>query len=289
MYGAGRLYAYMRSKGHDVSFKDHNQNAFFSLLSKDHLNRAYDNLKIMIDPVMRSTVLRDDIGSILLNNSEYALKGLISKIFVSDKKWLKHLSDFPMTGNIIGSVVRSRITKENILYSLLSAGKDVIADVDTSCGVMNKEFFSLDPAEFMRHFMVLLCGKALIDAAYFPALLDFGFGMNGTAYSPCTPDIIRAVADERHNFLLPYYREHVLPDMEKDRPGLLGISITHTSEFVPAFTLANMVKKHFPDIHVCLGGAALTEVAYRIEKNKKLWEFFDSMILGPGEEINRLK
>ncbi len=128
------------------------------------------------------------------------------------------------------------------------------------------------------HFQTLLCGKAIIDAVYYPAQLDFGLGFAGTAYRPHAQDIVRAVGDERYNFLIPYYRNKIIPLVNREQPDIVGISITHTSEFVPAFTLAAMVKHEHPEVHIVLGGATATEVAHRIAKNLSLWNFFDSLI-----------
>ncbi|MFH1485010.1 MAG: radical SAM protein, partial [Chloroflexota bacterium] len=75
----------------------------------------------------------------------------------------------------------------------------------------------------------------------------------------------------------------VLPLFRRERPDIVGISITHTSDFIPAFVLAHMLKKEDGNVHLTLGGSTLTEVAYRLAKLPALWEFFDSLVLGPGE------
>jgi radical SAM superfamily enzyme YgiQ (UPF0313 family) len=54
-------------------------------------------------------------------------------------------------------------------------------------------------------------------------------------------------------------------------------------ELIPAFTLAHMIKKFDPEIHIVLGGVLITELAERISKNLPLWKLFDSLVLGPGE------
>ncbi len=135
----------------------------------------------------------------------------------------------------------------------------------------------------MAHFNTLLCGKALIDAVHFPAQLDFGLGFRGAAHAPQVSDIARAIRDEMHNFLIPYYRHKVVPLLNEEHPDIVGISITHTSEFIPAFTLAQVIKAEHPVPRVCLGGDTLTEVSHRVCKNLLLWNFFDSVVLGPGE------
>ncbi|MFC1941137.1 B12-binding domain-containing radical SAM protein [Chloroflexota bacterium] len=259
MQGAARLYAYLKKDGHNVYLKDLNQDAYFTLLSKKNLELTFERLRYMLESVTRSIFLREDMGSILLHSSNFAISQLLAK------------------------VVDHRIENGNVFYALLSAEGFIVSEVDKAREALDKQFFSLAPDEFLKHFRTLLCGKALIDAAYFPAQLDLGLGFHGTAYAPRFSDIISAVKDERHNYLIPYYHSEVMPLLSKEHPNVVGISITHTSEFIPALTFSHMIKSEHPEIHICLGGAVVTEVAYRIYKNPLLWNLFDSMILGPGE------
>jgi len=259
MQGPARLYAYLKRDGRDVSLKDFNQDTYFALLSKKNLKQTFERLGYMLDSVSRSKFLREDMGAILSHSSSNAINRLLAR------------------------ALGSRIDHDNIFYALLQAQDFMVAEVERARQILDQRFLSLPPGEFLEHFRTILCGKALIDAAYFPAQLDLGLGFFGTAYSTSASDIIRATTDERHNFLLPYYHDEVMPLVGKEQPDVIGISITHTSEFVPALTLARLIKSEHPEIHICLGGATLTEVAYRIHKNPPLWDLFDSMILGPGE------
>jgi len=266
MQGAARIYAYLKNQGHDVSLKDLNQNAYFTLMSEEYVRETLETAQRMLDPIIRSKYLREDTGSILLHSSNNAIKHLLSKGTSS--------------GN---SQDRSEIDCGNVFYALLSEKEIFISEVDNARKVLDEEYMSLAPDEFLKHFQTLLCGKAVIDAVHFPAQLDFGFGFHGTAYNPGAYDIIRAVTDERHNFLIRYYQNCAIPLLNEDTPDVVGISITHTSDFVPAFTLARLIKDVQPEIHICLGGSTLTEVAHRVCKNPSLWELFDSLVLGPGE------
>lgn len=188
----------------------------------------------------------------------------------------------PLKGLLL-RLAGSRVNADNVLYALLSEKDFVLAEIERSRQRLDERFFSLDADDFVSDFNALLCGKALVDAAYFPAQLDFGFGFYGTAFTPRTGDMLRAVRDERYNFLIPYYRNRVLPALKEERPEVVGISMTCTFELIPAFTLAHMVKEVAPGTHVVLGGVLVTELADRIARNRPLWELFDSLVLGPGE------
>lgn len=281
--GVARLYAYIKKAGHDVSCKDFNQKAYLSLLSRSYLEEVLEKLKYMVEPTLRNKSLRENMGSILLNGSDNAMKQLLARSILFNKGWHNSIGRFGPARNALEAVINSKIDKSNIYYALLSNGPSIISKVEEACKILDKDFFNLSPELFLLNFRTLLCGKAMMDALYFPVQLDFGFGFHGTMYGPCASDICRAVSDERFNFLIPYFSKEAIPMLQKEQPSLVGISITHTSEFIPAFTLARLIKSENPKIHICLGGSTLTEIAYRIRKNPSLWDFFDSMILGPGE------
>jgi radical SAM superfamily enzyme YgiQ (UPF0313 family) len=281
--GAARLHAYIKKQGHDVHFLDLNQNAYFSLLSRDYLGPALEKIQWSIDSISRNRLLREDIGSILIHSSGQAMKQLAVRGMVLNTGWYKALQKTGVAGRPLFNLISSKVKADNIIYALLSEKEYILSEIEKSRQVLDREFFKLEADEFLQHFYTLLCGKALIDAAYFPSQLDFGLGFYGTAYSPRTGDILKAVEDERYNYLIPYYRKEVLPLLKAENPGVVGISITCMFELAPAFTLAKLIKRYNPQTHIVLGGVLVTELAERIARNMPLWDLFDSLIPGPGE------
>jgi hypothetical protein len=281
--GPARLYAYLKKQRLDVTFKDYNKDAYLALLSSDLLGQNVDRLKGKIDSAKRSTFLREDIGSLLLHSSGMAMKQLLAKGIMLDSRWYRYIKNSGIVKQPLEWIIRYGIKYDNIFYALLSQQKFIVAEVDKANKALDEEFLSLPPDKFISHYRTLLCGKAIIDAAYFPAQLDFGLGFHGTAFNPSIPDILNAINNENHNFLLPFFRQRVIPQITQERPGLVGISVSHPSELVPAFTLAKIIKSCHPEAHICLGGASVTEIEYRIVKNPPLWDLFDSLISGPGE------
>ncbi|MCK4823858.1 cobalamin-dependent protein, partial [bacterium] len=281
--GAARVYAYVKKQGHDVHFKDLNQDTYFTLLSRDYLEPALERVGYAIDSISRNRFLREDLGAILLHSSNNAMRQLVTKGTLLHITWYKYVKRVYILKTPLVGIVSSKIKTDNILYALFSEKEFVLSEIERSRQVLDKGFFSLAPDSFVEHFYTLLCGKAIIDAAYFPAQFDFGLGFYGTAFSPRTGDILRAVEDERYNFLIPYYHNEVLPSLSEEHPDLVGISITCMFELIPAFTLAHMIKTVDPKIHIVLGGVLVTELADRIARNLPLWKLFDSLILGPGE------
>lgn len=283
LLGAARLYAYIKHQGHDVSFKDLNQDVFFTLLSRKYLEPALEKTQYAIDSISRNSFLRQDIGAIILHSSDNAMRQLVTKGILLNMPWYKAVRQTKVLKKPLFSFAASKVTADNVVYALLSEKEFVFSEIERSRKILDDGFFSLDPNTFVENFHTLLCGKAILDSGYFPAQMDFGLGYYGNAFSPRTGDILRAVEDERYNFLIPYFRNEVLPSLKKEHPGVVGISITGMFEFIPAFTLANMIKSFDPAIHITLGGVLVTELAERITRNSPLWDLFDSLVLGPGE------
>ena len=281
--GAARVYAYLKKEGYDIHLKDFNQDAFFTLLSKKYLEITADKIINVFYRGRKSKFFQEELGSILLYGSNKVIARLIAKGILSHSLHLPLIQNYETIKRLRIWLINSRINHTNILHALLSEKEFIISEIDKARETLDKNFLNLEPEEFLKYFQILLCGKALIDAAYFPSQLDFGFGFYGGTYSSRAEDIIYAINNERCNFLIPYYRNEVMPLLDKEQPDVVGISITHPSEFIPAFTLAHLIKLKQPQVHICLGGSTLTEIAHRIVKNPPLLNLFDSIVLGPGE------
>lgn len=283
LLGAARLYAYTKNQGCDVQFKDFNQDSYFTLLSRDYLEPIVQKAQYSVDTLFRTKFCRGGLGSIVLSSSNNAMKQLVTRGVLLNTSWYKYIKNVSVIKKPLFGIIDSRIKADNILYAMLSEKEYVLSEIERSRKILDEKFLSLDADDFVDNFYTLLCGKALIDMAYFPAQMDFGLGFHGTAFAPRTGDILRAVDDEKHNFLIPYYRNKVIPMFQEERPGLVGLSITCVYEIIPALTLAHMIKKVEPQTHVVLGGVLATQMAERIAKNLPLWDMFDSLVLGPGE------
>lgn len=242
-------------------------------------------MQYSLDSMSRNTFFREDLGAIILHSSNNAFREMLTKRFLIVHPGIKLAATSNIFKTMISSIISSKINAGNVVYALLSEKDYLLSEIEKSRKLLDEQFFTLEPDAFIENFRVLLCGKALFDASYFPAQLDFGLGYYGNAYSPSVGDIIRAVGDERYNFLIPFFRNEILPLLEQEQPHLVGISLTGMFELIPAFTLAHMIKEFNPSTHITLGGVLVTELSHRISNNSRLWSFFDSLVLGPGEEI----
>ncbi len=271
LQGIARLYAYCKKQGVSVEYKDFNQDAFFSLLSDSFLFLCFEKISSMLYTLERNNSIRECFSSLLLASSNNYLVDLIHSGSVD-----------PLAVGCPKPIYHSH--RSALVHELLENRQSVVSAISCASKTLDKSFFSLPPHTFLKNYATLMCGKAIYDAVHFPMMLDFGFGFFGTHYGLNAAEICKAVHDEKHNFLIPYFKSVVLPQVQSDQPEVIGLSVTHISDMIPALTLANIVKSKFKEVHICLGGATITEIAYRIRKNPCLWEYFDSIILGPGEE-----
>ena len=86
------------------------------------------------------------------------------------------------------------------------------------------------------------------------------------------------------NPYVDYYQNILFPEIAKDPPPLLGISMVFGAQSVQALVLARLIKKRFPRIHVTLGGAYLSQWILAMEKPqlREIFQAADSVVCGEG-------
>jgi len=282
--GPARLYGYARRAGMDVTFLNLNHDAYSYLLSGRTLRELLDEARPgLLAALARDRYLRRDFGSILIESSGGQVVKLLAAVLgeslTAERAWGK----LPLAERSVRALARLKLNREKLPLALLAHLEEVTRRIGAAQEEMDRRFLRQPMEQFLALFRVLLCGKAIIDALHYPALLDFGFGFWGTEWDLSAPEIVRATRDERHNYLLPYYRQEVMPQLRAAGPRLIGLSATHSSELLPAFSLARMIKDELPETHVVLGGAAVADVRDRIARNACLWDLIDSLVYGPGE------
>jgi hypothetical protein len=282
--GPARLYGYARRAGMDVTFLNLNHDTYSYLLSKESLTEMLTEARPrLLSAIARDRYLRNALGSLLIGSSAGQIVRLLAKAMgreiTAERAWGK----LPLMETAVRTLARLRLTPERLPLVLLSEIGAVAEAVGAAQREMDRTFFRQSTGRFLGLFRTLLCGKAVVDALHFPAQLDFGFGFWGTEWDVTAADVLRATRDERHNYLIPFYRKSVMPRVRLEQPRLLGLSVTHASELIPALTLSRMVRDEFPETHVVLGGAAVADIRDRIARNPRLWELIDSLVYGPGE------
>ncbi len=82
------------------------------------------------------------------------------------------------------------------------------------------------------------------------------------------------------------YLSHLDKLVEKvasKKPGMMGLSVIHSRQMIPAIAVAKLVREKLPDIHIFLNGAYPTTIAHSIENSPELFDVFDSVAISEAE------
>jgi radical SAM superfamily enzyme YgiQ (UPF0313 family) len=124
----------------------------------------------------------------------------------------------------------------------------------------------------------------LLSALHYPTILTAAEYPTATMLK--TMDNIQAHQDPGVNPYVPYYEEVLLPFIAGHRPVLVGISMVFGNQSVQALVLGSMIKARFPEIHVTLGGAYLSQWAMTADDThlEQLLSCAHSIVCGEGEQ-----
>lgn len=124
----------------------------------------------------------------------------------------------------------------------------------------------------------------LLSAVHFPTVLTAAEYPTATMLK--TMERILAHRDPNTNPFVRYYESVVFPQLAADPPALVGISMVFANQSVNALVLGYLIKERFPEIHVTLGGAWLSQWAMVADDAEmtKLFACTDSIVCGEGEQ-----
>jgi hypothetical protein len=193
----------------------------------------------------------------------------------------------PFASTYHGTEPSGRENNEAELFSRLEWARDVIEDENMVHGVewakanlRSEGFYNLDGYveswkiidRWLQAFGMLYCSS------------EISIADNSMRYSVYSSmDVMKASEDELENPYRELFKEHVLDSIVSEKPGLVGISVTATSQVMPAFTLARLLKEVNRDIHITMGGSVFTKLIDNLQDNHTLFELVDSFIVFEGE------
>ena len=96
-------------------------------------------------------------------------------------------------------------------------------------------------------------------------------------------EILEAVEDSQVNVYRDVF-EHILkPAIEAEQPEIIGISIVLQQQLFSSITFCSLIKQHFPNIHVTIGGNTVTRLRDVLPQSTNLFSLFDSAVVYEGE------
>lgn len=177
--------------------------------------------------------------------------------------------------------------ERSLLNQLQSCTPELVGkfknDVEKAKTILRSEaFYDIDQLEWASD--RLHQTMSLISLAYYPAQICFPPIETDIVYKPfMSSEIMEAVNDDQINVYRDVYRRLIFPVMEKERPGVAGISVVQQKQLIPTFTFCKMIKEDFPDVHITLGGNIITRIRDVLPEKDNLFQYFDSAVVYEGE------
>ncbi len=143
-----------------------------------------------------------------------------------------------------------------------------------------EEFYSIE--NYMESLKVMERWIELITSSYFPSqITTVNNEMRYSVYS--SKEVFAAIKNREENVFHEVFSKYIISSILSDEPGLVGISITSTSQIIPGLTLAYLIKKERPDIHLTVGGSVFTKLIDNLKNNENLFTIVDSFVVYEGE------
>ena len=103
-----------------------------------------------------------------------------------------------------------------------------------------EEFYGID--QYKESLFLIDKWLELISTLYFPTRITVVDNQFSSYSIYSSKDILKAIRDEGQNPYIELFRDWFLPSILADKPDLVGISITATSQIIPGLTLCRLIK-----------------------------------------------
>ncbi len=144
----------------------------------------------------------------------------------------------------------------------------------------SQSFYEID--DYVESWKIIDRWLQAFGMLYYPS--EISIADNSMRYSVySSEDVLKAVNCEHENPYHDLFNDHIVDSMMKEDPDLVGISVTATSQVMPAFTLARLLKKKNRDLHITMGGSVFTKLIDNLQQNHLIFDLVDSFIVFEGE------
>ena len=143
-----------------------------------------------------------------------------------------------------------------------------------------KGFYEID--DYVECWKIIDRWLQVFGMLYYPS--EISIADNTMRYSVYSSEDVLSAVDKKHeNPYIDLFNDHIINSIINNNPDLVGISVTATSQIMPAFTLAKLLKKKNNNIHITMGGSVFTKLIDNLKKNHSLFKLVDSFIVFEGE------
>ncbi len=164
----------------------------------------------------------------------------------------------------------------------VSRGSEVAARIDNAVSVIRSPAF-LDGPRGVQALLTIAEALEIASLPFYPASLEL------TRYVPpvavdSSRALLQAVRQPRLNMFRDLFDALVMPDIAREQPGVVGISICTMDQMLAGMTLAHLIKERGLSCHVTVGGPHITMLREQIPRVRALFDVMDSAIVFDGAE-----
>jgi anaerobic magnesium-protoporphyrin IX monomethyl ester cyclase len=180
---------------------------------------------------------------------------------------------------------RAAETERPRLRDLLGQADAVLEDIGAAPARLRDPRHFYDP---FAHHAARRCIRSALEIVSAASGGVVDYGIEPPHYDVRDVDVMRladlasATAEASTNLFEAYYQSAVLPDLDRDRPDLVAVSILNLQQVIPGLTLARRLKErgHF----VVIGGTVYTKFVGELLQRPRFFELFcDGLIAYEGE------
>src|SRR5713226_4404097 len=148
--------------------------------------------------------------------------------------------------------------------------------------VRTQEFYEADKLEWAINTFREVTDT--ISLAYAPARICMPPMETDLSYKVfVSSEVLDAVEDAQVNVYRDVFEQILKPAIEAERPDVIGISIVLQQQIFSTMTFCALIKRHFPHIHVTIGGNTVTRLRDVLPNKPQLFTLFDSAVVYEGE------
>ena len=147
--------------------------------------------------------------------------------------------------------------------------------------VRGRDFYDIDKLEWAINTFREV--TAAISLVYAPARICMPPMETDLSYKVyVSSEVMEAVQDQQVNVYRDVFEHLVKPAIEAEKPDVIGISIVLQQQLFSSMTFCALIKQHFPNIHVTIGGNTVTRLRDVLPQSP-LFGYFDSAVFYEGE------
>jgi hypothetical protein len=148
------------------------------------------------------------------------------------------------------------------LWSARGDARVVPEGIDEAVAVLRDAGRFYDPSVYAAAVDTVDAALRVVSAAHAPLQLDFT--AYRTPFALTTPEEIARDAAPGRDPFHPYLQQSLVPRLRRERVQMVGVSVCFPGQLQPAFAFGLELRRALPDVHLTIGGPAITQLLVRL-------------------------